>query len=145
MSHHPPHIVDTQNNFSPSAFIPFCSFAGNLSIVGKVVPRFTIPVCTIFSPTVVRDKLCYQVDLNQVKDQVDLRKLMTHGFSFLLDYNEDRQAQGKGVGSGLDHGTPTIWDATEEDDQDEAMIYIETLGVQEVITIDCFIILNNQK
>ena len=70
---------------------------------------------------------------------------MTHGFSFLLDYNEDRQAQGKGVGSGLDHGTPTIWDATEENDQDEAMIYIETLGVQEVITIDCFIILNNQK
>ena len=142
MSHHPPHIVDTQNNFSPTAFIPFCSFAGNLSIVGKVVPGFTNPVCTIFSPTVVRNKLCYQVDLNKVKDHVDLRKLMTHGFSFLLDYNEDRQAQGKGAGSGLDQGTPTIWDVTEEDEKEDAMIYIETLGVQELITIDCSSILN---
>ena len=67
---------------------------------------------------------------------------MTHGFSFLLDYNEDRQAQGKGAGSGLDQGTPTIWDVTEEDEKDDAMIYIETLGVQELITIYCSSILN---
>ena len=138
MSHHPPHIVDSHNDFSPSAFIPFCSFAGNLSILGKAVPGFNIPVCMIFRPTVVRDRLCYQVDLNQVKDQVDLRKLMTYGFSFLLDYNEDRQAQGKGAGSGVEEGTPVIWDVTDEDDEDQAMIYIETLGMQKLVIIRLF-------
>ena len=126
MSTHPPHIVDDHNNLSPSAFIPFCSLAGNLSILGQVVPSFSIPVCTAFKPTIVRDKLCYKVDLNQVNDKVDMKELMTHGLSFLMDYNEDRQAQSKPSYSGSEQA---LWDTYSKIDKQEAMIYIETIGM----------------
>ena len=128
ISNHPPHILNDQNYLSPSAFIPFCSFAGNISIMGETLPNFSIPVCTKFSPTVLKGQLCYQVDVNQFKDQIDSKKLMSHGLIFLMDYNEDRvglnlstdSVDGKDLGDMRDH----------DDTKKEAMIYIETLGMQ---------------
>ena len=90
MSNHPPHIVDEEHNLSPSAFIPFCSFAGNQSVVGETVKGFSTPVCTKFTPTVLKNQLCYKINLNQFKNEVDHKKMMTLGFSFLMDYNEGK-------------------------------------------------------
>ena len=33
-NNHPVHIIDMEGNLSPSAFIPFCEFGGNMSIMG---------------------------------------------------------------------------------------------------------------
>ena len=53
-----------------------------------------------------------------------MKRLMTHGLSMLLDYNEDRQA---GIQK-KDHDDDSIDLLSETDPGKEVMIYIETIG-----------------
>ena len=73
-------------------------------------------------------RLCYQVDVNDIMNQVDTKKLSTHGLAFMMDYNEDRL--GLDTDSELDTSiAKDIVDMHEKDyTKNEAMIYIETLG-----------------
>ena len=50
MSNHPVHIIDSNGNITPSAFIQFCSIAGNSDILGQRIEKFKYPVCTKFKP-----------------------------------------------------------------------------------------------
>ena len=45
---HPVHIVDENNSLSPSAFIPFCEFGGDMSALGVKIDQFSVPVCNSF-------------------------------------------------------------------------------------------------
>ena len=128
MSSHPPHIVDDTGNLSLSSFIPFCSLAGNMSVMGQAIPHFSIPVCNKFKSTILREQLCYQVDLNEFVDQVEKKKLMTEGFVFLMDYNEDRQALDYQGESHLDQGKSLGNFQDEDSSTNKAMIYINTIG-----------------
>ena len=127
---HPPHIIDNQGNLSPSAFIPFCSFSGNPFVVGKTIPHFSVPVCNSFVPTILKDRLCYQLDLDHLKDKVDTKKLMTHGLGLLLDYNENKQAQDLVKNSGVSKSNDFMALDDRDNSKNEAMIYIGTLGMQ---------------
>ena len=49
-ANHPVHIMDTTGNVSPSAFIPFCAWAGDMDVLGTRVPNFSVPVCNAFRP-----------------------------------------------------------------------------------------------
>ena len=141
ISNHPVHILDDQNIFSPSAFIPFCSLGGNMSVMGKMHHRFSYPVCDKFRPKVLKGRLCYQVDINEFKDQVDSTKLMKHGLSLMLDYNEDRM----GLDTNMDQETVLNMDwfhmLKNDDKKQKAMIYIETLGMFNyiILHIQCLI------
>ena len=130
VSTHPPHILDDEGNISPSAFIPFCSFCGNPHVVGKMIPQFTVPVCNKFKPTILKDKLCYQLDVNIFKNEVDIKKLMTHGIGFFLDYNEDRQAMDLVPDSGIIDIKDFIPRPKNYHSGNEAIIDIGTLGLQ---------------
>ena len=79
---HPPHIIN-----SPSAFIPFCEYGGNMLAMGEKIEQFSLPVCTKFVPVILEGQLCYQVDVNDI--QIKGRKAEAK-LTFLLDYNEDR-------------------------------------------------------
>ena len=47
---HPVHILDPEtDSLSPSAFIPFCDFAGDMTKLGRKIPQFALPVCTSFT------------------------------------------------------------------------------------------------
>ena len=83
-----------------------------MSVTGKTASNFPAPVCNIFRETVLAGQLCYQADLNTVRERVDRKKAATEGFVFLLDYNLDR------VG-GMSKA---------DMERDQARIYIETLG-----------------
>ena len=83
--------MSNDNKTSPSAFIPFCEFGGNMSIMGFNIDQFDIPVCTSFEATVLNDQLCYEVDLNRFSNHNDIKSNLESGFIFLMDYNEDRQ------------------------------------------------------
>ena len=92
IGYHPVHILNSNGNFSPSAFIPFCSFGED--ILGVKVKEFDIPVCNIFKPKLQYDQLCYEIDLEQLKNTEDtnIRDLQRDvGLIIVLDYNEDRQ------------------------------------------------------
>ena len=52
---HPVHLVNSaEGNLSTSALIPFCAFAGDMTVVGQSVDGFSLPVCNIFQPREVR-------------------------------------------------------------------------------------------
>ena len=70
VSNHPVHFVTNGGELSPSAFIPFCEFGGNMSAMGVKIDQFDVPVCNSFQAKVLNDQLCYEVDLNRFTNKV---------------------------------------------------------------------------
>ena len=127
MSNHPVHIMpEDQQSISPSAFIPFCSFGGNMSVMGKTIHNFNIPACDKFRPTFLDGQLCYQLDANELRNKVDKLKIAAQGIVLLLDYNLDRMVKDE------EDDLQTVGDYSilEENNKNtnDAKIYIETLG-----------------
>ena len=90
ITNHPVHIIEN-NALAPSAFVPFCEFAGNSSALGVKINQFSVPVCNSFEATILNDQLCYQIDVNKYRTGSDDE--MKKGLKLILDYNEDRQIQ----------------------------------------------------
>ena len=91
VSNHPVHILNNDGGFSPSSFIPFCSFGEEF--IGANISEFEIPVCDIFKPTKYYDQLCYETDLQMLRDSKDenLMNQLELGLTLALDFNEERQ------------------------------------------------------
>ena len=91
VNNHPVHILNQKGELSPSSFIPFCSFGDKL--IGHQINGFDLPVCNVFKPKEFMDKLCYETDLQDLRDskKENLMKQIKMGFMLLLDYNEERQ------------------------------------------------------
>ena len=121
-------MIDDQGTLSPSSFIPFCSFGGNVSVEGKSSNNFNSPVCDKFRPAFLDGQLCYQVDPNELRNEVDMKKMASHGIIMLLDYNFERMVRDDGnEDSRLEDSSILL---ENKDNRKEAMIYIETLGKQ---------------
>ena len=84
-------MVDRNGSLSPSAFIPFCSFGGDFHAMGTKHSKFKLPVCNSFQATIRDEQICYEIDLEQYKNESDLVKQLQKGLELYLDYNEDRQ------------------------------------------------------
>ena len=88
---HPVHIEDSLA--SPSAFIPFCSFGGNLAILGRKSPSFSVPVCAAFREKIVGGQLCYEAPLagyGRMKGERWMRKeALKKGLSLVIDTNQE--------------------------------------------------------
>ena len=91
VTNHPVHIVDKNMNLSPSSFIPFCEFGGNMSALGVKIEEFYVPVCNIFKARVLYDQLCYEVDVNEIISKPFTAKDLKLGLVLLIDENWDRQ------------------------------------------------------
>ena len=91
LMNHPVHIVDSDTGkTSPSAFIPFCDFAGKMGDVGTKLPEFDLPVCNSFTKTVIDGQLCYELEVNKFYTEPRVEEQLTKGLTLILDYNEDR-------------------------------------------------------
>ena len=66
LSTHPPHILDSQGNPTPAAFIPFCAYQENLTMAGHFIPGLKYPTCNGFSVTVFEGERCYAIDMDFV-------------------------------------------------------------------------------
>ena len=102
-----------------------------MSVTGKTTDRLLIPVCDIFRQTILDGELCYQADVNELRDRVDRNKIASEGFVFLLDYNSDRMAS-------VQHDDEKTGDKDPmfekyHENRDQAMIYIETLGKNDLL------------
>ena len=122
---HPVHILIPDNHISPSAFIPFCDFGGNMSAMGVKIDQFDVPVCNSFQAKIMNDQLCYEVDLNTFSQKSNNENQLKLGFSFLLDYNEDRQVTFNHNISKKELGLVNV--ASSDDDQ-HAFVYLDTIG-----------------
>ena len=130
---HPVHILTKENKMSPSAFIPFCEFGGNMSAMGVKIAQFDVPVCNSFQAKILNDQLCYEVDLNEFSDPNNIDKELELGFNFILDYNEDRQVKTvtKIMSVNRDYGND--WfdkfnPGATSDKEQHAIIYLDTIG-----------------
>ena len=124
---HPVHIVDVGGNQSPSAFIPFCTIGSTTT--GLEIPGFTFPVCTLFKPSLHNGQMCYKLDLNDVRDEVNIASGMNGGLSFLMDYNEDRMINGVEIEQ-EDETSDSLFKniRSSESAKPQASIHIDTLG-----------------
>ena len=62
----PPHLVDSQEQLTPSALIPFCAYDGDMNITGQYVTGLDFPICNKFKPTILNGQLCYQIDMKDI-------------------------------------------------------------------------------
>ena len=131
ISNHPVHIIDSAGEISPSSFIPFCQFGVDMNLSGGKRDNFSLPVCKIFKEKIFRDQLCYQVDLDEIYQQIDLSKrssALSQGLTFLMDYNTERNTMAENVKkrkitkADLNHIFENLNKA------DEATIHIELLA-----------------
>ena len=83
---HPVHISEERTN---SALIPFCSLGDDADPVGKMFDNFQTPVCNLFKEKIVAGQVCYEADINQFKNGVNWEDIITKGFGFLVDTNNE--------------------------------------------------------
>ena len=84
------HILNSDGDFSPSAFIPFCVFGNNMNNLGQKIYEFEVPVCNVFAAKNWNDQICYELDLNKLKNEDETYQLKD-GILLVLDFNEERQ------------------------------------------------------
>ena len=124
---HPVHFVTEDGNLSPSAFIPFCEFGGDDSIMGRKIKAFkNISVCNSFKAKIFNDQLCYEVDLQKFRDDENIEKQLKLGFAFFMDYNEDRQVtSAKGF---IPRERSYVLRIINSDQRHQAFIHLNTVG-----------------
>ena len=86
---HPVHIINNQGGANPSALIPFCSLGGNMTLVGRKIPSFADPVCTLFKERIVKGRLCYSADVNEFRGELDWKETLQRGVSLVVDTNPE--------------------------------------------------------
>ena len=89
VSNHPVHILNDEWKISPSSFIPFCYFGEEF--IGAKINEYEVPVCNIFRPRNYLDQICYETNLQDLKDSQKIGKQLEMGLTLILDYNEERQ------------------------------------------------------
>ena len=125
---HPVHILTKENKMSVSAFIPFCDFGGNMSLMGVKIDLFGIPVCNSFQAKILNDQLCYEVDLNRFSNQNNIGRELKLGFHFVMDYNEDRQIITTDKNFKAEQDQSLAVRVVESDENSHAFIYLNTVG-----------------
>ena len=62
-----------------------------MSSLGIKIKKFNVPVCNSFVPQIFHDQICYQIDLEDYRDNLNIETQLRKGLVFIMDYNEDRQ------------------------------------------------------
>ena len=86
------HLMNKNNKTMPTALIPFCSFMGNMDLLGQQMEGFSVPVCTAFEPTLFMGRQCYSLDINAMigKGVETLKSGKDNGLTLFIDLNEER-------------------------------------------------------
>ena len=96
-----------------------------MSVMGVKIDLFDVPICSSFQAKIMNDQLCYEVDLNKFSQKSNTKNELKLGFSFLMDYNEDRQVTFDHNISKKELGLVNV--ASSDDDQ-HAFVYLDTVG-----------------
>ena len=112
---------------SPSAFIPFCDYNGDMLAVGENMDNFSLPVCNAFTPSLIDGQLCYMFDPSTIHSNITYDNPY---LTFLLDYNEDREYPAYNTDMGeIENELKNLDDLMENEERNkEALIFIHTIG-----------------
>ncbi len=123
VSNHPVHILNNEGLFSPSSLIPFCSFGEEF--IGAKNEEFDIPVCDIFKPKPYFDQLCYEMDLQDLKDSQKIEDQLIFGLTLVVDYNEERQIKVNSMTPEEGKHTRSIYHKKD----DSFSVYVDTISI----------------
>ena len=117
MSLHPVHLTpDKEGNLPPSALVPFCSYQGESSLLGRQLPEMgNLTVCDKFQPTILEGQLCYALDSALLKGH-STKSGKSSGLLLLLDPNPYH----------LNQKGKSAWGFNEDDSTFK--VYIQTLA-----------------
>ena len=125
------HITTKTGKKTPSSFIPFCEFGGDMTRVGRKIDDFDVPVCDSFEAKILNDQLCYEVDLNKFSNKANIKAELKLGFAFLLDHNLDRQMISRGKQITEIKGMNGL--VRENSGHQNVTMYLNTLGKQRIM------------
>ena len=110
-----------------------------MSIMGKRIKKFDVPVCNSFKAKILNDQLCYEVDLNRFSAKKDnIENELKLGFHFLMDYNEDRQVTFDYNSMKKELGLAKSFSAS--DQNRHAFVYLDTIGKKKFLESEYFIL-----
>lgn len=66
MNLHPPHLIDSNGELMPAAFIPICAFQGKL--LGSTRSSVNFTICDLFQPKLVYKQMCYSLNPQKTKE-----------------------------------------------------------------------------
>ena len=108
-----------------------------MSVVGETIPQLDLPVCNKFRPKMIEGQLCYQIDVNEVKDQIDVKKAIQHGLIFVMDYNEDKMIT-ENISVSEEKPNKELHEKLIVDDKtNDARIFLEMIGNKLMIKYVC--------
>ena len=124
-SNHPVHILNSKGDFSPSAFIPFCIFGNNK--IGEKINDFEVPICNIFVAKNWNDQVCYELDLNLIKDEVDINHQLKDGILLILDFNGERQFEKDKNSEKVEEEINFFY----EEEDNSVQVHIDSIGIKQ--------------
>ena len=99
-----------------------------MSAMGVKIEQFEVPVCNSFKAKLINHQLCYEVDLNEFSVKSNVAKELDLGFSFLMDYNEDRQVIFDQEIRQLRYSYGLTKSVVSSDQSRHAFVYLDTIG-----------------
>ena len=131
VNNHPVHILNNNGDFSPSSFIPFCAFGEEF--IGTEINEFDAPVCNDFKPKNYLDQLCYELDLQKLKDRNSekLKQQLELGLTLVLDVNEERQMKQFEISKNKSYVKKSIY----HNDDNSASVYLDTISINQFYSI----------
>ena len=87
--HHPVHLTpDEDGHLPPSAFVPFCSYQGDASLLGEKIPELdNITMCNKFKSTIIDGQICYSLDIAKQMEKKRTGPGKENGLFLLMDSN----------------------------------------------------------
>ena len=122
------HLLDDNENLSPSAFIPFCSFQGSPDLLSRDFDNLSLPVCSSFKKKLLDGQLCYQIDVNTLINETSATGLQKGGLALLVDDNAEYDLTTFGRTPEEDVFDDFTEEFFETEESEKIMIHIETIS-----------------
>ena len=61
-----------------------------MSLMGTKISQFSMPVCTSFKAKILKDQLCYEVDVDKYKRKGAVEDINSLELTLLIDSNKER-------------------------------------------------------
>ena len=85
-------------------------------------------VCDIFKPKLYYDQLCFETDLQELKDRDNLMNQLELGLTLVIDYNEERQINPNNAKNVSSSGKEHSFNLNKDN---SFTMYLDTIGKSE--------------
>ena len=105
-----------------------------MNTMGQNIKQFSQPVCRSFRRKILKDQVCYEVDVNQEMEGTDTAETANIGLGFLYDNNFERFLHSEdNVGGRKNDDLGFLSNFVTMEETQKTLIYISSLGSYVII------------